>query len=351
MVDDTLPTQTAMEGAGFYNRHSSAQAAGIEQVLTLLEEAANQVVVGDETLVIADYGASQGRNSMAPMRIAIETVRARSGAEKPVMVFHTDLPSNDFTSLFKALNDDPNSYLAGSRGIFSAAVGRSFFDAILPPGAVHLGWNSWAVHWLSQKSADAPDHVSPTLSGIPAVRAAASRQSALDWQRFLEARSSELRDGGKLLCLVIIETGEPTNSDLLWKHLWDAVVEAGKDGLLTEQEQLRTTVPIWYRSLAELKAPFGAEGRFARLRLEHIEATYAPDPFWAAFEQTGDSAQFGRSWANTMRAIAAPTILAAINANRGNLLDDLCARYAARIAATPMRYDWNLAAVVISKTG
>jgi hypothetical protein len=29
----------------------------------------------------------------------------------------------------------------------------------------------------------------------------------------------------------------------------------------------------------------------------------------------------------------------------------LCARYAARIAAAPIRYDWNLAAVVISKTG
>lgn len=351
MVNDATPTQTAMEGAGFYNRHSAAQAAGIEGMLALLEEAANRVVVGDETLVIADYGASQGRNSMAPMRVAIETVRARSAADKPVMVFHTDLPSNDFTSLFKTLKDDPNSYLAGSTGIFSAAVGRSFFDTILPPGQVHLGWNSWAVHWLSQKSADAPDHVSPTLSGIPAVRAAASRQSALDWERFLEARSSEFRDGGKLLCLVIIDIGEPTNSDLLWKHLWDAIVEAGEDGLLTEEEQLRITMPIWYRSLAELKAPFGVEGRFAGLRLEHIEATHAPDPFWAAFEQTGDSAQLGSSWANVMRAISAPTILAAIGADRGDLLDDVCARYAARIAAAPMRYDWNLAAVVISKTG
>jgi len=128
MVNDATPTQTAMEGAGFYNRHSSAQAAGIDQMLALLEEAANQVLVGDETLVIADYGASQGRNSMAPMRVAIETMRARSGADKPVVVFHTDLPSNDFTSLFKALEDDPNSYLAGSSGIFSAAVGRSFLE-------------------------------------------------------------------------------------------------------------------------------------------------------------------------------------------------------------------------------
>jgi hypothetical protein len=286
---------------------------------------------------------------MVPMRVAIECLRARSGADKPVMVFHTDLPSNDFTSLFNALNDDPSSYLTGSTSIFSAAVGRSFFDAILPPGQVHLGWNSWAVHWLSQKPADAPDHVSPTLSNIPIVREAASKQAALDWERFLDARSSELRDGGKLLCLVIIDIREPTNSDLLWKHLWDAVVEFGKDGLLTEQEQLRITMPIWYRSLTELRAPFEVKGRFAKLRLEHIEATYAPDPFWAAFERTDDSAQFGRSWANIMRAISAPTILAVIGADRSNLLDDLYARYATRIAAAPMRYDWNLAAVVIGK--
>jgi len=120
-----------------------------------------------------------------------------------VMVFHTDLPSNDFTSLFETLRDDPSSYLAGSKGIFSAAVGCSFFGAILPPGQVHLGWNSWAVHWLSQKSADAPDHVSPTVSGIPAVRAAASAQSAQGWERFLVSRSSESRDGGKMVCLVL----------------------------------------------------------------------------------------------------------------------------------------------------
>jgi SAM dependent carboxyl methyltransferase len=349
MAVDATPTQTAMEGTGFYNKHSSAQAAGIEQMLALLKVAANEVPVGDETLVIADYGASQGRNSMTPMRIAIETLRGRCGAEKPAIVFHTDLPSNDFTSLFNALKDDPMSYLAGSTGIFPAAVGRSFFETILPPEQVHVGWNSWAVHWLSQKSADAPDDVSPTLSGIPSVRAAASSQSALDWERFLASRSSELRAGGKLLCL-IITTPQSANTDLLWKHLWDSVVDAGGEGLLTDQEQLLVTVPIWYRSLAELKAPFTADGRFEGLRLEHIEATFAPDPFWATFEQTGDSAQFGKSWADTMRAISAPTILAAIGADRGDLLDDLCARYAARIAAAPKRFDWNLAALVVVKT-
>src|SRR4029079_15535709 len=106
---------------------SSAQAAGIDRVLSLLEQAAMDVPVGDEALVLADYGASQGRNSMTPMRVAIETVRARCGVDQPALVFHTDLPSNDFTSLFHTLNEDPNSYLSGTAGVYSAAVGRSFF--------------------------------------------------------------------------------------------------------------------------------------------------------------------------------------------------------------------------------
>src|SRR5690242_21496252 len=114
MSKDAVPTRTSMEGAGFYNRHSSAQAAGINRMLSLLEQAATDVPVGDEVVVLAAYGASQGRNSMAPMRVAIEAVRARHGVDKPVLVFHTDLPSNDFTSLFHALDEDPDSYLSAS---------------------------------------------------------------------------------------------------------------------------------------------------------------------------------------------------------------------------------------------
>src|SRR3546814_6374884 len=70
-------------------------------------------VDGDRPLVIVDYGCSQGRNSMAPMRAAIEALRVRTGEGRAVEVVHTDLPSNDFTYLFTTLDDDPGSYLSG----------------------------------------------------------------------------------------------------------------------------------------------------------------------------------------------------------------------------------------------
>ncbi len=233
----------AMEGSGFYNRNSSLQAAGIAAVLPLWEKAARAVEVADETLVIADYGSSQGRNSMAPMRIGIEALRAKAGIGRPVEVIHTDLPSNDFASLFKALEEEPDSYMAGASNVFPAAVGRSYFEPILPPGRVHLGWNSWTLHWMSRKPVDAPDHVFAGFSAFPAVRAAVAEQQAEDWRRFLQARSSELRSGAKLLSLFV---GKPADS-MGWKwlseELWAAVLDMGHAGLLSEQEQLRMTLP------------------------------------------------------------------------------------------------------------
>jgi len=69
MATDAPVANTAMEGAGFYNRNSNLQAAGIELALPFLMEAVHAIPTdGQGPLVIADYGSSQGRNSMRPMR-------------------------------------------------------------------------------------------------------------------------------------------------------------------------------------------------------------------------------------------------------------------------------------------
>jgi len=94
-----------------------------------------------EPIVIADYGASEGRNSLAPMRAAIGALRKRVGPERPISVIHTDLPQNDFAALFQTVISDPDSYLNGDAAAFASAVGRSFYQQILPPRSVTLGAN------------------------------------------------------------------------------------------------------------------------------------------------------------------------------------------------------------------
>ncbi len=135
MTDPPPPAGAApMEGHGVYNRSSCVQAAGFSPALPLLAEAARRVPLASapQPIVIADYGSSEGRNSLAPIAAAIRAVRGRGDAGRPISVVHTDLPSNDFSGLFQALETDPASYLRDDPATFAFAVGRSFYRRSRP---------------------------------------------------------------------------------------------------------------------------------------------------------------------------------------------------------------------------
>ena len=85
---------------------------------------------------------------------------------------HTDLPENDFTVLFQTLTASPKCYLRNNPAVFASAVGKSFYEQILPSNSLTLGWSSWAVQWLSRTPAVIPDHVQLALSqDLPAQNA------------------------------------------------------------------------------------------------------------------------------------------------------------------------------------
>jgi len=353
MTTDAALASQAMEGHGYYNRNSDLQAAGIELLLPLLERTLDAVAVSgpaDAPLVVADYGSSQGRNSMRPVGRAIDRLRARFGAERPVEVIHTDLPSNDFASLFGVLHGDPSSYLANRREVFPSAVGRSYFQPILPPGRVHFGWNTWTLHWLSCNPAAVSDHVFAVMSASEEARQAVRRQSAEDWRNFLASRAYEMAPGGKLLSLAMGSTPEVHGWDWVSGELWQAAVEMADDGLLSPVELERFNTPVYGRTLADLQAPF-ADGPFRGLGLDHAEVLEAPDPFWDEFQATGDAGQLGRRWAGMLRAVCGPIAAAAFAARPdvGLLVDELFRRLGARVAARPQRHQHFVAITVIGK--
>jgi hypothetical protein len=72
-------SQAAMEGGGFYNRNSAVQAGGIALLSPIWLEACETVDLGHGPVRNLDLASSQGRNSMAPMAIAILAVRRRRG--------------------------------------------------------------------------------------------------------------------------------------------------------------------------------------------------------------------------------------------------------------------------------
>jgi hypothetical protein len=59
-----------MEGGGAYNAHARVPARGASLALPLLQDAVQDIKFdpGRRPIIIADYGSSQGKNSLAPMR-------------------------------------------------------------------------------------------------------------------------------------------------------------------------------------------------------------------------------------------------------------------------------------------
>ena len=346
------PPGAAMEGGGFYNRNSALQAGGIARLLPHLEAAARNLTFGDEPIVIADYGASQGRNSMAPMRIAIEEIRARAGASRAIQVVHTDLPSNDFAALFAALEDDPDSYLNGQDNIYPSAIGRSYYQPIFASNSVHLAWNTWTMHWMDGEAIHAPDHIFAAFSKDPVVGERVTQRQALDWKRFLECRAVELRPGGKLITALVGSKSGSTGWQWLGNAYWRALVELGSEGVLSRDELTRLTIPVGGRTVEDIRVPFDANNRFAGLTLEHAELVDVPDPWWQTYQKTGDAMALARNHANSTRGWSGPTLLRCLGerADRAAVVDMIFDRLATSLAASPQQHATYLTLAVLTKT-
>jgi hypothetical protein len=168
-----------MEGAGAYNKHAALPAGGASLALPFLETAVGNLAldVGPRPVVIADYGSSQGKNSLAPIQLAITHTRQRIGPSRPIMVYHIDQPTNDFNSLFEVLATDPGRYALDDPHVFPCAIGKSFYEQVLPDASVHLAWSSYAAVWLSRIPSLIPGHFM-VLCSSGTVRAEFERQAA-----------------------------------------------------------------------------------------------------------------------------------------------------------------------------
>jgi hypothetical protein len=344
-----------MEGHGAYNRSSRVQAAGSSPAVPLLEKAAQEVLLppASEQIVIADYGSSEGRNSLVPLQVAIRVLRQRIGKQRAISVVHTDLPGNDFGALFQTLASDPGSYLREDTAIFPYAVGRSFYDQILPSSSVTLGWSSWAVQWLSRAPASIPDQVQVAYSRDTATRAAFSVQAAQDWREFLAHRGAELRPGGRLVLLSMAvddqgDFGYRASVEAIYRSLTDLVQE----GIINPTEMCRMVIPTFGRSRKEFMAPFEETGSFAGLSVEELEIFYGEDHLWSEFEENGDAQAFGARWAAFSRASVGPTLAAALDncvSRATKFMECLEVRMTARLSAAPERSSMPLAKMVLVK--
>jgi hypothetical protein len=354
--DKPLTHVAAMEGRGAYNRHASIPAAGGALAIPLLEAAARRIAIepGARPIVIADYGSSQGRNSLAPIRAAIAALRPRIGQRRAILVCHTDLPDNDFSTLFGVVESDPDSYLGTDPAVYPSAIGRSFYRSLFPPDHVDLGWSSYAAVWLSRIPRTIPDHIFiPRSTG--AIRAELDRQAALDWESFLAMRSAELRPGGRLVvALPSLDHDGSTAFAAVMDHANAVLSELVVSHAITAEERSRMTLGACPRREQDLLAPFAQTGRFKALVVEHCSTSKPIDSAWIDYEGDQDRAALAGKRALFFRVIFVPALSQALDPSRGveqrqAFADRLEQGLRQRLADRPARLDHLVGIIVLAK--
>lgn len=356
MSDQPTPHVSAMEGGGEYGRYSRIPAAGGGLAIPLLEEAAQRVALdaGDRPIVIADYGSSDGMNSLAPMRAAIAVFRKRVGRARPILVCHTDLPGNDFSTLFGLIANDPGSYALDDAMIFPYAVGRSFYQSIFPPDHVDLGWSSYAAVWLSRLPAEIPHHIFiPRCTGR--IRIEFDRQAELDWEAFLALRAAEMRPGGRLVvALPSLDHDGSTAFAPVMDHALAVLEQLVGVGAITAEERSRMMIGAYPRRERDLLAPFAANGEFRGLTVEHISTLAPQDVAWADYERDGDAMALAGKRARFFRVVFAPTLSQALSPSRSDgdrrtFADRLEEGMRQRISQVPAKLDHLVGIIALAK--
>jgi hypothetical protein len=349
-----MPDQTGqMEGHGVYDEHSLAQHSAGSYGLPALARAVADVVpiLADvRTVVVGDFGAAGGRNELTPLSAAITQLRD-AGIGAPVVVVHTDIPTNDFTTLFETIEHSPQTYL-DAPGVYAFAAGRSFYERIFPADALALGWSAIAVHWLSSVPVPLVGHVYSSFATGPS-RDAFARQSADDWHAFLTARAVELRRGAQLVIVggAALDDGS-SGAEALMDALDTALRDAVAAGSLTQAEYDGMAVPTWNRTLTEFTAPFTTPD-FGLVLLEHSMHAL-PDQYLAAFRASGDAAAFGDAVSGFLRAFTEPSLFAGLDrpeAERRVVADRVYGQVRDRAAADPtaMETTWHVAVLRIAR--
>ena len=230
----------------------------------------------------------------------------------------------------------------------------------LPAGSVHVAVSGTAMHWIADAAGMAstgsvfpgyPDHVDE------AERRAWCVAAARQWQRLLELRAVELAPGGRLIAaLPASPAPDPERSGLYVELVGDmdrVLADWQRAGRVGADTVAAIVVPVWMRTLDEIREPFEAGGGdVAGLELESAELFRLDNPYW-----DDDPAVFAREYVRSALAWGEPLMRSAF-AREGEervagLLADFLRALEERVADDPDRFrrDYVEALVICRKAG
>jgi hypothetical protein len=248
--------------------------------------------------------------------------------------------------------------------VFLSAAPSSFYEPVLPANSVNFIFCATAMHWLQHKPCEISNHVQAVGAQGKELQAF-KEQGQKDWERILICRAQELVKRGKMVIINFCrnETGQylgntdGANIFTVFNQLWQDFVA---EEIITQTEFTRMTLPQYYRTLKEHKAPFevGGAAYQAGLRLEKIETRVVQCPYAQRF-QSGewDAPTFAKSYIPTLRSWTESTFLSGLSPRRSviqreTIIERYYQRYQSLVSNDPNKHkmDYVHAYLVINKT-
>ena len=378
-----------------YARYALSQRAAFEATHPAVLAAA-RLFADEPVLRVVDLGAADGVNSHGLIR---DLAEERAGG--PLVYALVDLPTNAWAvaadhlrQAFGGAADGPGAVVIPAPGDAGPGVadvgtgvnygspeahGEACRRAVehrpppgtvismagiplqqapcLPPGSVHVAVSGTAMHWIADAGG-----LASTGSVFPgyadhrdeAERRAWRMAAARQWERLLEMRAVELTPGGRFIAALPASPVPCPGRAGLYVELIGTMnrvladwCRAGRIGAATVAA---VVVPVWMRTLDEIRDPFEAGGgRVAGLELESVELFRLDNPYWH-----DDPAVFAQGYVQSVTAWGRPLLLRAF-AREGEdrargLLADFLGELEERVADTPARYRWDyIEALVICR--
>jgi SAM-dependent methyltransferase len=369
-----------------YARHALSQRAAFEATHPAVLAAA-RLFADEPVLRVVDLGAADGVNSH---RLIRELAEERAG--RPLIYALVDLPTNAWGVAADHLRRAFGGAADGAGvvvipapgdtgpGVADAGTGAHYASPeahseacrravehsppratvismagiplqhapCLPSGSVHVAVTGTAMHWVADAAGLAstgsvfpgyPDHTDEAERR--AWRVAAARQ----WERLLEMRAIELAPGGRFIAALPASPAPcPERTGLYTELIGDMnrlLADWCRAGRLGAATVAAVVVPVWMRTLDEIRDPFDAGGgRVAGLELESAELFRLDNPYWH-----DDPTVFARRYVRSVTAWGEPLLLRAF-AREGedrapDLLADFLAELEERVADAPDRYRWD----------
>jgi hypothetical protein len=353
----------AMKGAGYYSERTAGARDVINNASQIVLKALHEIPTS-RALKIADFGAADGGTSREMWMQVINTRRAM-GDDRQIEMLYTDLASNDFSTLFRMMQgmqgDSKHAYQIHNDNVFVHGCGTGFHQQLVANESLHLGFSATAMHYVSVKPLEIPNHVHAT-GADPTSKAAFSKQAAKDWERILLSRAAELVQGGRFICLNfgIDESGRylgNTNGqhmfDNFHKH-WASLHDAGT---ISSNEYKRATFAQYYRTIEEFCAPFNDANSpvtKAGLKLKACESKVTTCPYQMEFlKSKGNmtSATYASNLIPTMRSWSETVFRTALDgrdkAEVDRIVDAFYSAYEADVIANPVGHAMDYVHIIL----